>query len=193
MHASAEFQGACPDSAVAMRLRIPTAADGLRIRSARREDAPAIAAIYNAGIHGRLATFETRERTTADIEAWFTGMPYPILVAERGGRVIGWIAASIYRPRKCYAGIAEFSVYVEPAAQGRRVGDALMRAFLPALEGAGYWKVLSRVFPENAASIALCRRHGFREVGRYARHARLDGVWRDVVIVERLLGEAARA
>jgi len=192
VHASAEFQGACPESAVAMRLRIPTA-DALRIRSARREDAPTIAAIYNAGIRGRLATFETRERSTADIEAWFTGEPHPILVGERDGRVVGWIAASGYRPRECYAGIAEFSVYVDPAARGRRVGDALMRAFLPALEAAGYWKVLSRIFPENVASIALCRRHGFREVGRYARHARLDGFWRDVVIVERLLGEAARS
>jgi phosphinothricin acetyltransferase len=66
-----------------------------------------------------------------------------------------------------------------------------MRELLPALEQAGFWKVLSRIFPENGASLALCRRHGFREVGVYHSHARLDGVWRDVVIVERLLGEAA--
>jgi L-amino acid N-acyltransferase YncA len=68
--------------------------------------------------------------------------------------------------------------------------DALMGEFLPALERAGFWKVLSRIFPENVASLALCRRHGFREVGLYQKHARLDGVWRDVVIVERSLGEA---
>jgi phosphinothricin acetyltransferase len=67
------------------------------------------------------------------------------------------------------------------------VGDALVAAFLPSLERAGFWKVLSRIFPENAASRALCRRHGFREVGVYEKHARLDGAWRDVVIVERLL------
>jgi phosphinothricin acetyltransferase len=70
------------------------------------------------------------------------------------------------------------------------VGDALLREYLPACEAAGFWKVLSRIFPENAASRALCRRHGFREVGTYVRHGRLDGAWRDVVIVERLLGEA---
>jgi phosphinothricin acetyltransferase len=190
VHASAEFQGACPSSAVAMRLTIPPANE-VRIRNARPDDATAIAAIYNAGIRARTATFETRERTTADVEAWFAADTPPILVAERDGRILGWIAASAYRPRVCYAGIAEFSVYVDPAEQGRRVGDSLIRAFLPALEGAGYWKVLSRIFPENVASLALCRRHGFREVGRYERHARLDGVWRDVVIVERLLGEAA--
>ena len=82
-------------------------------------------------------------------------------------------------------------MYVAGSEQGRRVGDSLMAEFLPALERAGFWKVLSRVFPENGASRALCRRHGFREVGVYHRHAQLDGVWRDVVIIERLLGPAA--
>ena len=84
-------------------------------------------------------------------------------------------------------------MYVAPVAQGRGVGDALMAAFLPACADAGLWKVLSRVFPENAASRALCARHGFREVGTYERHARLDGVWHDVVIVERLLPPAFTA
>ena len=162
------------------------------VRPAVRDDAGAIAAIYNAGIRGRGATFETRERTAADIEAWFDRESHPILVAERDGRVVGWAAASPYRARECYAGIAEFSVYVDTAEHGRRIGDTLMTEFIPALERAGFWKVLSRIFPENTASRALCRRHGFREVGTYERHARLDGVWRDVVIVERLLGEARR-
>jgi phosphinothricin acetyltransferase len=106
------------------------------------------------------------------------------------GSVVGWIHAAPYRARACYDGIGDFSVYVAAAAQGRGVGDALMAAFLPACADAGLWKVLSRVFPENAASRALCARHGFREVGTYARHARLDGTWRDVVIVERLLPPA---
>ena len=162
------------------------------IRTACREDSEAIASIYNAGIRDRIATFETRERTAADIEPWLRDGGHPVLVAERERRIVGWIAASAYRPRECYAGIAEFSVYVDPACRGHGVGDALMREFLPALEAAGFWKVLSRVFPENDASRALCRRHGFREVGTYERHAKLDGEWRDVVIVERLLGEAAR-
>ena len=137
-----------------------------------------------------MGTFETRPRSAADVRAWFDGT-HPIVVVEHDGTVLAFASTSSYRSRDCYAGIAEFSVYVDPAEQGRRIGDALMREFLPALEQAGFWKVLSRIFPENGASLALCRRHGFREVGVYHRHAQLDGVWRDVVIVERLLGEAA--
>ena len=157
------------------------------IRTASLADAGAIAAIYNEGIRARASTFETRERTSADVEAWFGNRRHPILVAERQGEIIGWVAASGYRPRECYAGIGEFSVYVAGAARGQRVGDALLARFLPACEEAGLWKLVSRIFPENAASRALCARHGFREVGVYARHARLEGAWRDVVIVERLL------
>ena len=166
----------------------PMTTSTLTVRPARVVDAPAIAAIYNEGIAGRMATFETRDRTAADVASWFDAPRFPRLVAERDGAVVGWITASAYRPRACYAGIAEFSVYVAAAARGQHVGDALVRAFLPACEAAGFWKVLSRIFPENAASRALCRRHGFREVGTYERHGQLDGVWRDVVIVERLLG-----
>jgi L-amino acid N-acyltransferase YncA len=159
------------------------------VRPATTADAEAIASIYNQGIRGRGATFETRERTAEDVLPWFDGR-HPILVAEGDGAVLGWVAASGYRPRDCYAGIAEFSVYVAEAARGRGVADALMAAFLPACEAAGFWKVLSRIFPENTGSLRLCARHGFREVGIYRRHGRLDGEWRDVVIVERLLGEA---
>lgn len=191
LRASEELRGACPASAVAMRLdlRADTAPG---VRAATRDDAAAIAAIYNDGITGRMATFETRPRTADDVAAWFDEPRYPRLVAERDGRVVGWVAASGYRARECYAGIAEFSVYVAASERGRGVGDALLGRFLPACEAAGFWKVLSRIFPENRASRALCRRHGFREVGTYERHGRLDGEWRDVVIVERLLGEALR-
>lgn len=161
------------------------------VRRAEPADAPRIAEIYNEGIRGRQATFETRERTADDILQWFHDPRHPVLVAEHGGSVMGWVAASSYRARECYAGVAEFSVYVDSRARGRGLADALMREFLVALEAAGFWKVLSRIFPENTASLALCARHGFRQVGTYRRHARLDGVWRDVVIVERLLGGAA--
>jgi L-amino acid N-acyltransferase YncA len=160
------------------------------VRPAEPADAPRIAEIYNEGIRGRQATFETRERTADDILQWFHDRRHPILVAVSGGMVMGWVAASSYRSRDCYAGIAEFSVYVDGRARGHGLADALMREFLRALEAAGFWKVLSRIFPENAASLALCARHGFRQVGTYRKHARLDGIWRDVVIVERLLGEA---
>jgi L-amino acid N-acyltransferase YncA len=162
----------------------------IKIRPAVPIDTPRITAIYNAGIRARIATFETRERSQADILEWFRHPAYPFLVATRGDEVLGWIRASSYRARDCYAGIAEYSVYIAPEAAGKRVGDALMTAFVPALETAGFWKVLSRIFPENSASRSLCQRHGFREVGVYERHAKLDGVWKDVVIVEKLIGTA---
>jgi N-acetylglutamate synthase-like GNAT family acetyltransferase len=137
---SVEFQSACPASAMVMQRTLrPPSAPEVVVRPARRADAAAIASIYNAGIRGRMATFETRERSVADVEAWFADERHPLLVAESAGRVIGWVRASDYRPRDCYAGIAEFSVYVDPGAQGRRVGDTLMAAFLPALERAGFW------------------------------------------------------
>lgn len=165
----------------------------MHIRPATTDDAPAIAAIYNEGIRARTATFETRERAPDEVLAWLDG-PFPLLVAERAGtagalEVVGWVRASPYRARPCYAGIGDFSVYVAERARGARVGDALLGAFVDACTRAGAWKLVSRIFPENAASRALCRRHGFREVGTYARHARLDGAWRDVIIVERLIPE----
>ncbi len=159
----------------------------LTIRPAELQDAAAIAAIYNEGIRGRSATFEIIERTPTDILAWFDAAHHPLLVAEQAGEVVGWVHASTYRTRECYAGITEFSVYVANSAKGQGVGDALMAAFIPACEMAGFWKVLSRIFIENTASRRLCQKHGFREVGVYEKHGKLDGVWRDVVIVERLI------
>lgn len=166
----------------------PTMMHPLCVRAARADDVPAIAEIYNEGIRARQATFETDERRPEDVLHWLGKPEHPVLVAEQDGVVVGWISASSYRSRECYSGILEFSVYVAARARGRGVGDQLMAAFLPACEAAGAWKVLSRIFPENTASLRLCARHGFREVGTYLRHGKLEGRWRDVVIVERLLG-----
>ena len=159
----------------------------LNVREATERDLGAITEIYNEGIRSRNATFETRERTPEELRNWLERSRYPLLIAERGGEVLGWAAASEYRPRECYAGVAEFSIYLSGPARGRGLGSLLMGAFLEACAERGCWKVLSRIFPENTASLALCRKHGFREVGVYEKHAQLDGVWRDVVIVERLL------
>jgi phosphinothricin acetyltransferase len=159
----------------------------VEVRQAVRDDAEAIARIYNQGIQARIATFETRLRSPDELASWFDDPCHPVLLAEVDETPAGWIAASSYRPRECYAGIAEFSVYIAAEKRGMGVGSHLMSAFLPACETAGLWKILSRIFPENSASRALCRKFGFREVGIYEKHAQLDGVWRDVVIVERLL------
>ena len=158
----------------------------LAARPATIPDCDAMARIYNQGIDSRIATFETRHRVSQDIEAWL-GTRYPVLVVTSGDEVVGFAATSIYRPRECYAGIAEYSVYVANEAQGRGVGRLAMEALIEAAQAAGFWKLVSRIFPENIASLMLARRVGFREVGTYVNHAQLDGEWKDVVIVERLL------
>ena len=159
----------------------------INIRPAKLEDAEAIVKIYNQGIRARVATFQTQERKVDDINTWFDDPKHPLLVALLENAVIGWIHASSYRSTPWYAGIAEYSVYVASNAHGQGVGMALMLEFFKACETIGIWKLVSRIFPENTASLVLCAKTGFREVGIYQKHARLDGVWRDVVIVEKLL------
>ena len=161
----------------------------LSVRLAAVADAAAIAAIYNDGIASRGATFETVPRTVDQVAAWFDE-PHPIVVVTAADRVVGFAAASGYRPRACYAGIAEFSVYVDATHRGRGAGRLAMNALAREAAERGYWKLLSRVFVENVASRRLLASCGFREVGVYRNHARLDGQWRDVVIVERLIGAA---
>jgi L-amino acid N-acyltransferase YncA len=162
-------------------------------RSARVEDAPAITAIYNQGIEDRMATFETQHRTTVEVAALLVDrLPtYSAVVVESGSRLVGFAWTAPYSSRQCYAGIGEFSVYVDRDARGMGVGRVALVRLIAECERRGFWKLTSRVFPDNRASLRLCRALGFREVGIHERHARLDGVWKDVVVVERLLGAAA--
>jgi phosphinothricin acetyltransferase len=163
------------------------------VRLATTSDAPAIAHIYNQGIEDGIATFETELRSAQEIEAQLAakGDRYPTLVAERDGRVVAWAGAGPYRGRPCYAGIAEHSVYVERGARGTGAGRAALEGLFRVYEERGFWKLVSRIFPENEASLALHERAGFRVVGVYRRHGKLSGAWRDCVIVEKLLGPAA--
>ncbi len=164
----------------------------LNARLATLEDAAAIVRIYNQGIEERIATFETEPRTAEQIEAQLheKGDRYPTVVVERDGEIVAWAGFGSYRNRPCYAGIGEHSVYVAREARGIGAGLAALQALLAAAEQRGFWKLVSRIFPENVGSLALHRKAGFREVGVYQRHAKLDGEWRDCVIVEKLLGEA---
>ncbi|MBI5876125.1 MAG: N-acetyltransferase family protein [Chloroflexi bacterium] len=158
----------------------------MQTRMATPDDSAAIALIYNQGIEDRVATFETRPRTADDIRGWFDGK-HPIVVAVDGDQVLAFASTSTYRPRDCYAGIAEFSVYTAREARGRGAGRAAMVTLIEAAGRAGFWKLVSRAFVENTASRALLRAVGFREVGVYEKHGKLDGLWRDVVIIERLI------
>lgn len=158
----------------------------MQARPATPEDAEAVARIYNAGLAERVATFETRPRWAEDVRPWLDGA-YPAVVVVEDGFVVSFASTSAYSPRECYGGIAEFSVYTDPQERGRGAGRLAMTALIERAEGRGFWKLLAKVFVENAPSRELLRSVGFREVGVHEKHARLDGAWRDVVLVERLI------
>jgi phosphinothricin acetyltransferase len=163
--------------------------DRILIRTATLDDAASIAEIYNQGIEDRVAIYETQPRSAQDQQTWLQSIAdrYPTVVAQIDGEIIGWVGAGPYRDRECYRGVGEFSMYVHRDWRHRGVGDLLLAGLISEAERLGLWKLLSRIFPFNEASRALCRKHGFRQVGVYEKHARLDGEWLDVVIVERLI------
>jgi L-amino acid N-acyltransferase YncA len=161
----------------------------VKVRAAVPADAAAVCAIYNDGIAGRQATFETCPREAEDVLGWFDALPF--LVAVDGDEcVIGWARVSAYTDRCVYDGVGEHGVYVRTDARGQGVGRRLLEALAAAAEEAGFYKLTSRVFTTNEASPAVHRAAGFFEVGVQPRHGRLDGEWKDCMLVERLLGPA---
>jgi phosphinothricin acetyltransferase len=170
-------------------LRVTTAVS-TRFRAATDGDLPAVLDAYNTGIEERVATFETQPRTVADIAGWLTdGQPF--VVVERDGQVVGFARAGAYSDRCVYTGVGEHAVYVTRAARGQGLGRQLLEELAAECERRGFYKLTSRVFSDNPASLAAHRAAGFEEVGVQRRHGKLDGVWKDCVLVERLLGEAA--
>jgi L-amino acid N-acyltransferase YncA/protein-tyrosine-phosphatase len=163
------------------------------VREARPEDAGAITRIWNQGIEDRVATFQTAPRTLADVERQLVEREgrYPTVVVECGGEVVAWASAGMYHSPPWYEPIMEHSVYVDRAHRGTGMGRLALAGLCDEAERRGAFKLVSRIFVENEASRALHRQVGFREVGVYRRHGKLDGQWRDCVIVEKLLGEAA--
>lgn len=159
----------------------------IEVRSARTGDSEAIRAIYNAAIHERSSTFETRPRTAGDFEARIGDERFPLLVGIEGEKVIGWAGLAPYSDRQCYAGIGEASVYVDTAARGRGIGTELAEALASTARSGGFHKMIGKLFTDNAASIRLVECCGFTSVGLHRRHGKLDGAWRDVLVVERLL------
>jgi phosphinothricin acetyltransferase len=154
----------------------------LLIRGLEQRDWPAVKAIFEEGIATRAATFETEVPSWEDWDGAHLSLR---LVAEEDGEVVGWAALSPYSARECYRGVAESSVYIAERARGRGIGRALMERLVRDSEEAGFWTLQAGVFPENEESLALHRRCGFRVVGVRERIGRLDGEWRDVVLLER--------
>jgi L-amino acid N-acyltransferase YncA len=161
----------------------------LRARRARLEDAAAITQIYNQGIEDRIGTFETEPRDVSEIETWFNHARAIVAVEDPTGRVVAYAVAHPYADRCCYRGIGEFSVYVARDERGRGAGRLAMAALIEASREAGLWKLISRVFPENRASLKLMAWSGFEEIGVHKSHGKLEGTWKDCVIVERLIPE----
>lgn len=155
----------------------------MRHRPATLDDAEAMARIYNEGIEDRIATFETELRSTGEVRARLRE-PYPAIVVEDGGEVAAFAWASAYSSRECYSGVVDFSVYVGRKSRDRGVGREAMEALIEASEESGFHKLTSKVFVENVPSRRLLASLGFREVGLHKKHAKLDGGWRDVIVVE---------
>lgn len=155
----------------------------LKIRPLLRTDYPAVAAIYQQGINGGNATFETRLKSWQE---WDVAVaPCCRLVAVMEGQVVGWACLSNVTSRCVYAGVAETSVYVANASQGHGVGAALLSALVAASEQAGYWTLQARIFPENIASIALHEKYDFYPMGTHQKLGKLHDSWRDVLLLER--------
>lgn len=166
-----------------------SAGDTLVIRPAVTADAAAICRTYNQGIEDRLATLETTLRTPDERRAWLEARSprHPVLVAERGGAIVGWVSLNPFNPRACYDHVGDFSIYVERAARGSGTGKRLLEALIARARALGYHKLVLAAFPHNAAGCALYARCGFRTVGIYREQGMLDGKWVDVILMEQLL------
>ena len=158
-------------------------AAALAVRDLRPGDWPEVARIYAEGIATRNATFEAEVPSWEEWDA--AHLAEHRLVADEDGEVLGWIALAPVSNRCCYVGVAEISAYVAEKARGRGVGTALVERIIASTERTGIWTLETGVFPENEPSLALLKRSGFREVGVRERIGKLDGVWRDVVLLER--------
>lgn len=155
----------------------------MEIRELREEDWPAVRLIFEQGIATKNATFETEAPSW---EAWNSSqLDGHRWVAVEGGRVVGWVAAHPVSLRPCYRGVVEHSVYVDDACRSRGIGRALLERLVESTEQDGIWTIQTGVFPENEASLALHEKCGFRVVGTQEKLGKLDGIWRDVVVLER--------
>lgn len=166
-------------------------AEETSIRPARAEDADAIARIYRQGIEERAATFQTQAPSAGQIAAEIAAGRL-MVIAQARGHIVGWASVGPYDDaHSYYAGVGEATLYVDRAARRGGAGRALLGALADDAERRGYHKLIGKIFTSNEPSIALVKSCGWREVGIHRRHGRLDGEWKDVLVVERLLGAQA--
>jgi L-amino acid N-acyltransferase YncA len=160
--------------------------DPLVIRPAEPGDAAAIGVIYDDAAAGGLATFATGPHPADERRAWLAarGPRAPVWAGVMEGEVVAWSALAPFSHREWYAGVAEYTVYVAARRQGHGLGGRMLQALVNDAPAFGYWKLVGMILPENTAGLALARRHGFRVVGTHRAHARREGRWRDVAIVE---------
>ena len=162
----------------------------MQARSAKLQDAAAIARIYNQGIEDRSATLETELRTPEERAEWLAarGPRHPVLVAvDNAGAVVGWSSLNIFNARPVYGHVVDISIYVAREQRGRGIGDALLSALEERARGLGYHKMVLAALPSNAPGMRLYERHGFQTVGIYHEQGMLDNHWVDVIIMEKLL------
>ncbi|MEH0827361.1 MULTISPECIES: GNAT family N-acetyltransferase [unclassified Micromonospora] len=156
----------------------------ITVRPMTAADADAVLSVYQAGLDAGDASFETVAPTWAVFDAAKLAA-HRLVAVDADDTVLGWVAVAPTSSRAVYAGVVEHSIYVDPAAQGRGVGRLLLDALIASTEAAGIWTIQSGVFPENAASLALHQRAGFRVIGTRERVGRQHGRWRDVILLER--------
>ncbi|MCD8511534.1 MAG: N-acetyltransferase family protein [Bacillus sp. (in: Bacteria)] len=148
-----------------------------------REDWGQVREIYRGGVATGQATFE---KETPSWEKWDQSYTSECrLVARAKGEIVGWAALSPVSSRCVYGGVAETSVYVRQSCVGDEIGGILLASLIIVSEAHGYWTLQAGIFPENEASLNLHLKHGFREVGRRERIGKMDGVWRDTILLER--------
>ncbi len=157
--------------------------NGIQIRTLICDDWERVRSIYLEGIATSQATFETRASSWANWDS--AHLPAPRLVATSEGHVVGWAALSPVSSRAVYAGVAEVSVYVGNDSRGKGVGKVLLESLVVGSERNAIWTLQASIFPENVASMALHKSCGFREVGRRERIGKMNGVWRDTILLER--------
>lgn len=161
----------------------------IAIRSATEADAGAIGAIYDEGIASGIATFASGPHPAEERRKWLSarGPRAPVFVGTASQTVLAWSALAPFSGREWYTGVAEYTVYVASAARGRGLGGKLLQHLLGVAPDYGYWKLVGMILVENASGLALAERAGFRRVGTYESHGRINGRWRDVALMERHL------